>query len=198
MHEKPVLFALTFEVWLHIVPLSFQKDLFVDIMLDGTTHLPIHRSWNCLFFPYSVLWGPALVVTISPICLCAAQELSGRLSTARVQAVYKLSRVYMPLCVHWWDLFYLFFAAMIRKPSPIIRLLHPQAAQIWMFDMYEHSFLSHRSPTEWELNSGSITFSHKWTVTPHSMYTHRHVNPHMPRFWGKNTLRKKNSSSISC
>lgn len=124
-------------------------------------------------------------------------KLKFRNSSTNTDKVAARLRVYMPLCVHWWDLFYLFFAAMIRKPSPIIRLLHPQAAQIWMFDMYEHSFLSHRSPTEWELNSGSITFSHKWTVTPHSMYTHRH----MPRFWGKNTLRKKNktsSSSISC
>lgn len=167
-------------------------------MLDGATHLPIHRSWNCLFFPYSVLWGPALVVTISPICVCAAQELSGRLSTASMLLECKLytsSHVYTCHYVFIGEIcfIYLFFAAMIRKPSPIIRLLHPQAAQIWMFDMYEHSFLSHRSPTEWELNSGSITFSHKWTVTPHSMYTHRHVNPHMPRFWGKNTLRKKNS-----
>lgn len=128
---------------------------------------------------------------MSLCCTGAVRQAVHCQHAIRVQAVYKLSRVYMPLCVHWWDLFYLFFAAMIRKPSPIIRLLHPQAAQIWMFDMYEHSFLSHRSPTEWELNSGSITFSHKWTVTPHSMYTHRHVNPHMPRFWGKNALRKK-------
>lgn len=33
-----------------------------------------------------------------------------------------------------------------------------------------------RSPPEWELNSGSITSPHKWTVTPHSMCTNTHTH----------------------